>query len=174
MTLKKEYVDIITTVLENELATMKSYEEGNPATDECIKYSTELLEGFRNGITEIDSAAIGYIDTALFNYMPKDKAEYQALVNTMSYMHKNTVDAIYPIETLNDLETAFEWAKEEERGLMLVLLPSIYTKDPKAPCDTLLIHRDNIEASLRIYRSKFTLGLLGRSNEHKIIGYILV
>ncbi len=174
MTLKKEYVDIIKTVLENELVTMKSYEEGNPATDECIKYSTELLEGFRNGITEIDSAAIGYIDTALFNYMPKDKTEYQALINTMSYMHKNTIDAIYPIITIDDLEKAFEWAKEEKRGLKLALQPNTGVAEFRATLDTLSIHHANIDASLNICRAKFRLGLLGRHNEHRIVGYSLI
>ena len=175
MILKEQYVSIIVTALEDDLVKLKSMEEPNGATDECIRFSNEILDGLRNGILELDSAAIGYVDTALFNYMPKNIEEYQALVNVFSYIHKNTADVVYPVKNPKDLDEGFEWAKKEGRGIKLVTIPNTYINDASIKGDITVIHNSNLAARLNHYRTQHALSMVGAngSSGFRVIGYSL-
>ena len=176
MILKEQYVSIIITALEDDLVKLKSATAFNEwATDECIKVSSEILDGLRNGILELDSAAIGYVDTTLFNYMPKNIEEYQALVNVFSYMHKNTADVVYPVESLEDLEKGFEWAKEEGRGIKLVTTFNTHNDDDSIKSDVVIIHNSNLESRFKHYRTQQALSMIGGNGNgrFRVIGYSL-
>lgn len=166
-------------VLKDDLEKMEKLEKktGHPpvahtnnTTKECKQVSKELIDKFSNGNYEIDSFALGYLDTTLFNYMPKNIIEYQNLINASREISDLWPKTIYDIDNQEQLEKAFQWAKEEKKSI------GIHIKMPKLLKEEIIVNPfENLDEKLKYYQEAYNENLkLKTFNEIKITGYELI
>ena len=168
MFITKELGVIALVALKDDLERMK--QNPNEATELCIEVSERMIANIENGDLEIDSEELGYLDTVLFNYMPKTIEEYQALVNANYHLHKIWPKAVYPLRAQLELRKGFKWAIEEKKGIAI----HIQMPDLEKP-EIILNPFENLAKKIEYYEKSYTEDLeLKTFNKIKIIGYELV
>ena len=171
MLISKELETTALIVLKDDLERMKRAKkegyEGN--LEDCIKVSERMISNFENGVLEIDDFELGYLDTVIFNCMPKDITEYRYFVNAMLELSKMCSKAIYPTSTLEEIEKGFSWAIEEGKGI------SVHIKLPDLEKEEIISNPiENLSKKLEYYKGAYNDNLeLKTFNKIKIVAYSL-